>query len=315
VLLADDHPGILDAAVSILSPSFDVVAAVRDGAQAVDAALRLAPDIIVLDIAMPGLDGFETAASIRATLPSAPIVFLSNHTSNDFVVAAMSRGARGFVAKARMSADLLLAVPLALDGRQLVPSAGVLPLWPRPSGHRHNLQFYDGVEGFVDAAFNFFESALQMGDAIVAITRPARRERLDQLFVARGYDVQGLVTSGRYTTMDSATALAAVCRNGVPDPVLFAAALDPIVERGLAGSRGATPHVSMYGEISPLLHERGEFDAMIQLERIADEYAASRPLSILCAYPGLCRGIEDVLNRICAEHATIVPNSSSHQGH
>ena len=311
VLLADDHPGILDAAVSILTPSFDVVAAVRDGAQAVDAALRLAPDVIVLDIAMPGLNGLQTAAGIRATQPSAPIVFLSNHAGDDFVMAAMSRGARGFVAKARMSADLLLAVELALEGRQFVPSASVLPLWPRPSDHRHDLQLYDGDEGFVDAAFNFFESALRMGDAIVAVARPQCLALLNRMFAASGHDVQGLVSSGRYASMDPEDALAAVCRDGRPDAVLYAAAVDPMLDRALAASRAATPYVSMYGEIAPLLYARGEFEAMMQLERIADEYAASRPLSILCAYPGLCRETEDVLSRICAEHATIVPNLHS----
>ena len=295
--------------MSLLAPACDVVAAVHDGARAVDAAIRLVPDIIVLDMAMPGLDGLQAADRIRAAQPSARIVFLSNHIGDDFVVAAMSRGASGFVAKARMGADLLPAVQFVAEGRRFVPSGSVLPLWRRDAGHRHDLQLYDGDEGFVDSAVAFFESALLNGDAIVAITRPPRLARLDRVLTARCHDVHGLAASGRYTNMDSAAALAAVCRDGVPDAALYAAAVDPVFERALATSRGATPHVSMYGEISPLLCERGDIDAMTELERIADEYAASRPLSILCAYSTRAVDSDDMRSRICAGHSTIVPSA------
>ncbi len=66
VVVADDHPRLLTTAISILAQAFDVVASVSDGAAAIDAALRLDPDVVVLDVAMPGLDGFQTAARIRA---------------------------------------------------------------------------------------------------------------------------------------------------------------------------------------------------------------------------------------------------------
>jgi DNA-binding NarL/FixJ family response regulator len=138
--VADDHPLVLDVIGSILRPAFDVVAAVNDGAAAIDATLRLDPDVVVLDVEMPKLDGFRTAARLRAAGSAARIVFLSNHAGDDFVLAGMSRGAAAFVAKARMDRDLNAAVGHALAGRAFVPSAAVLRRWDRPAGCRHDLQ-------------------------------------------------------------------------------------------------------------------------------------------------------------------------------
>src|SRR4029450_14016646 len=139
VVVADDHPRILDAATAILSRTCDVVASVPDGKTAIEAATRFQPALVVLDIAMPGLDGFQTASRIRASGCEGRIVFLSNHAGDDFVLAGMSRGASAFVAKTRMELDLTSAVAHALTGRSFVPSAAVLPRWRRPASHRHDL--------------------------------------------------------------------------------------------------------------------------------------------------------------------------------
>ena len=296
--------------MSLLSPSFDVVATVHDGSRAVDATLALSPDIVILDIAMPGLDGFQAAARIRDARSPARVAFLSNHVGDDFVLAAVSRGARAFVAKSRMSADLPAAIAHVDAGRQFVPSASVLPIWPRPAGRQHDIQWYDSDEAFAAAGVAFFESALQVGDSIVAIARPRRRELLELKLASRGYDLPTLLGSGRYTHMDSEEALAAVCRDGVPDPVRYAVAVDPVLERALAASPAVPPHVSMFGEIAPLLCERGEFESAIALERIADDYTAARSLSLLCAYSQACTGTreeEDGLARVCGLHSTVVP--------
>jgi hypothetical protein len=79
--------------------------------------------------------------------------------------------------------------------------------------------------------------------------------------------------------------------------------------RALAASTGTSPHVTMFGEIAPILCRRGLIDEMIRVERMADEFAAARPMSVLCAYPTDCLngGAADLMETVCREHSAIVP--------
>jgi DNA-binding NarL/FixJ family response regulator len=309
VVIADDHPRVLNTATSILARRFDVVASVAHGMAALEATRRLGPDVVVLDLAMPGLDGFQTAARIRMAGSNARIVFLSNHAGDDFVLASVSRGASAFVAKARMERDLVEAVDHAHAGRKFVPSAAVLPRWHRPAGERHDLQLYAADAFLIDAAMGYFESALETGDAIIAIASEPHRRALDAAFRARGFDPATPIATGRYTVEDADAALAGMLRDGMPDPDLYIAQVDPMVQRALSASTGALPHVTVFGEIAPILCRRREFDAMFRLEQIADAYIATRPLSVLCAYSTefLPDDVIGLASCLCAEHSTIVP--------
>ena len=299
------------AATSILSGEFDVVASAPDGIAAIDAALRFRPDVVVLDIAMPELDGYQTAARITASGLEPRIVFLSNHVGHEHVLTALSRGASAFVPKTRMATDLVPAVRHALAGRAFVPSASILPKWPRPVGRRHDVQFY-ATDGFlVDAAMAYFDSALDAGDAVVAIASDAHLQAFDAQFRRRNVDAGGLAASGRYSSVQAAWALDAVLRDGIPDPVLFATQMNPLVDRALAAASGSPRHVCVFGEIAPILCARRDVTAMHRLEQIADEFAATRPVSVLCAYSTVL-AVEgpdrrDLLAGIADAHSTIVP--------
>jgi DNA-binding NarL/FixJ family response regulator len=314
VVVADDHPAVLATITSILTPAFDVVAAAANGAGAIDATAQLHPDVVVLDIEMPGLDGFQTAARIRASGSGARVVFLSNHTGDDFVLAGISRGGSAFVPKVRMDRDLVDAIDLALSGRSFVPAASVLPRWSRPPGRQHDLQLYASDAFLIDAVMAFYETALEVGDSIIAIATPPHLEALDQQFRRRGFDPDALVASGRYSISDSTAALESILRDGMPDRERFAAEIEPLLARALPAATSAPPHVSVYGEIAPLLCARGEFEAMIRLEQIADEFAASHPMSVLCGYSVECLGSDSsrIAADVCAEHSTIVPPHPRH---
>jgi DNA-binding NarL/FixJ family response regulator len=288
-----------------------VIAAVTSGPAAIEATRQLRPDVVVLDIAMPGLDGFQTAARIASSGSNARIVFLTNHTSDDFVLAGMTRGASAFVAKSRMGLDLVDAIDHVHAGRRFVPSAAVLPQWERRAGGRHDLQLYASDADLVDAMMRYLDNALHAGHSIVAVASPAHLQALDASFARRRVDVPTMVARGRYVRMESEAALAAICRDGTVDRSLYHAAFDPVVERGLAASTAATPHVSVCGQIAPILCARGKFAEMVRLERIASEYALSHAFSLLCPYPTSCAGPDAaVLPAICAEHSTIVPASA-----
>ena len=122
VLLADDHPLILERVTTLLQSKFDVVGVAHNGLQMVQEAIRLDPDIIVADISMPELDGIEAAHRLREIGSGASIVFLTIHESPEFVEACLAEGALGFVAKSHMKTDLIPAINVALSGRPFVSS-------------------------------------------------------------------------------------------------------------------------------------------------------------------------------------------------
>ena len=120
VLLADDHEAFLEVEARLLGQEFDVVESVCDGRAAVEAAARLAPDVLVLDISMPFLDGIEAMRSLRAAGSRSKFVFLTVHGDEDYVRAALAAGAVGYVVKSRLASDLLPALREAMAGRRFI---------------------------------------------------------------------------------------------------------------------------------------------------------------------------------------------------
>ena len=120
VLLVDDSQEIISHAREALTPVCEIVGAVTDGPSALTAARRLQPDVVVLDISMPGMSGLEVACALRARSSTAAIVFLTVHDDPQFVDAAMKAGGTGYVVKLRLAHDLLHAVQEAKAGRSFI---------------------------------------------------------------------------------------------------------------------------------------------------------------------------------------------------
>jgi two-component system response regulator NreC len=122
ILVADDHPIIRKKVRAVLEnhPRFDVCGEVENGAQAVEEALRVKPDVVVLNVAMPLLGGFEAAREIRAKLPESAIVILSSHAYKHFIAEARRAGARAFVAKTKIGEALIKAIADAVESGDFV---------------------------------------------------------------------------------------------------------------------------------------------------------------------------------------------------
>ena len=120
ILLADDHKEIRDRAVRLLEPEFEVVGAVSDGNALVRVSAQLKPDVCIIDISMPYLNGIEAAIKLRENGSEARIVFLTVNEDSDFVRAALKTGALGYVVKSRMATDLCLAINGAIRGDRFV---------------------------------------------------------------------------------------------------------------------------------------------------------------------------------------------------
>ena len=120
VLLADDHPQFLAIVARLLEPDFEIVKTVNDGQSAIDEALKLQPDVLVLDITMPVLNGIAAARRLKLTDFTGKIIFLTQHADADYVGAARAAGAQGFVDKGQLASDLLRALREVLAGKSFV---------------------------------------------------------------------------------------------------------------------------------------------------------------------------------------------------
>jgi DNA-binding NarL/FixJ family response regulator len=115
VLLADDHDTIVGQVRAVLGGEFEVVGAVNNGRDAVTEVKRLDPDVLVIDISMPILDGLEAASQLRSRRRT-KIVFLTVHEDEDFVAAAFASGASAYVVKSDVTTDLGPAIRDVVEG-------------------------------------------------------------------------------------------------------------------------------------------------------------------------------------------------------
>ena len=121
VLLVDDNLATLARVSTALAPGCVILGAMRNPEAALTAARDLSPDVIVLDISMPGMTGFELATRLRQMGSKSALVFLTVHDDEEFVTAARGVGALGYVEKPRLTIDLLHAVREARAGRPFYP--------------------------------------------------------------------------------------------------------------------------------------------------------------------------------------------------
>jgi len=120
VVVVDDHPAVLRQVLQLISSEFEVVDVLDDGRPLPALVTSLEPDLIVLDITLPGLSGIEVASLLRKTGALAKIVFLTVHADPDYAREAFDVGATGYVVKPRLASDLIPALRAAMSGQRFV---------------------------------------------------------------------------------------------------------------------------------------------------------------------------------------------------
>jgi DNA-binding NarL/FixJ family response regulator len=120
VLLADDHDTVLERVRTVLGNEFEIVGAVNNGRDAVAQTERLNPDVLVIDISMPVLDGLKAVCQLRSKRLNTKFVFFTVHEDEDFVAAAFSAGASAYVSKLRVTTDLVPAIHAVIAGNTYI---------------------------------------------------------------------------------------------------------------------------------------------------------------------------------------------------
>ena len=146
ILLADDHPLVLESVKQLLEPDFSVVGTAQTGQQVLEEAQKLHPDIVLLDANMPGMSGFEAARRLKTLLPTIKIIFVTMLTEAIAVSEGFRAGAMGYVLKQDASDELHTAVKSVMANQRFVSSKLDMEVreamecqWSRPEGYTTNL--------------------------------------------------------------------------------------------------------------------------------------------------------------------------------
>jgi len=131
IVLADDHSGMLSKVSEVLGEDFTIVAKVGDGRASIEAAIEFVPDILILDIAMPNMDGIQAAREIQRRQLKSKIIFLTVQEDADYVQTAHEMGA-SFVLKPKLHTDLLIAIKEVLRGKRFVSRLSASVSHPQP---------------------------------------------------------------------------------------------------------------------------------------------------------------------------------------
>jgi len=272
---------------------FQVIAEASDGLEAVEKAKDLQPDLILLDIGLPKLDGIEVARRLRELAPVARILFLSQESSPDVVGEALSVGV-GYVHKPCAQSDLLPAIDAVLTGKRFIsatidPGGGTDGQAP----HRHQILFCSDDTALLDSLTGFIAAALGAGNAAMVWATESHRASLLQRLHAQGIDVDAAIQGRTYIASDVAE---------IPDPIRMLEAVRGLREAASKAGK-EHPQVAVCGERAGRLWAEGKTDQAILLEQYLNELAKQCEVDILCPYP-LPREQEDehAFKRLCAEH-------------
>jgi DNA-binding NarL/FixJ family response regulator len=314
ILVVDDYKEWRHRVFQFLHerPEWQIICEASDGSEAVQKAEELKPDLVLLDIGLPKLNGIEVARQVRQLSPNSKIVFLSMDNSQDVVEAALSTGAHGYVYKARAHSDLLPAIDTVLRGQQFVSTMlrgyKVIDIPRQKTSHRHEVQFYSEDAIFQYTFADFIATALNAGDVAIVLATESHRYSLAQKLRAQGLDIDAAIRQGTYIPLDVFETLSTFMRNGMPDSALFFEAVGDTMKAAAKAGKKVRSRVVACGECAPLLWEEGNADAAIRLEQLWDQIAAIYKVNTLCGYAlASFHGDKDrhVFQSICAAHSAV----------
>lgn len=319
---------MLRAVSGILTPHFDVVAAVGDGKAALDAAARTAPEVVLLDIVMPELDGFQTARELRQKQSDAKVVFLTAEEDDDYVAEAVALGARGYVVKRRLQ-DLLPALHVAHAGHFFIsPHAfigrtneGIIKpnrTIPAPAtkerkndSNGHVMEFYSDEGLFVNRMSEVAYTSLAADKLVVAVLKRSHLQSVSRQLLSFGIDLAGAIRWGDYRAFSVEAVAPILLPNSQLDAMRFTTFFDTLFAHTALNSRKKCSGAVVLGALASALLDLGyEHQNAISAEELWNALAQKHSCEIQCGYH-LSRLVgtrnREALARICREHSRVIP--------
>jgi len=280
-------------------PEFDVIGEALDGLEAIQKAKDLQPDLILLDIGLPKLNGMAAAEQIRILAPNAKLLFVSLESSSAVVGEIFRIGARGYISKLRAQADLIPGIEAVLAGRQFVSSD--LEFDSPKAQRRHEVQFYSDDTVFLESATRFIAGVLKADGAAIVVATNSHRESLLQRLKAEGFDMDRAIRQGTYISLNAAKAVSKIMVDGLPDR----GRVLETIESAIKATKKEHPRVAYFGECAALLWAKGNTNAAMEIEKIWNGLLETHAVDTLCAYPLSAfqrADAESAFKSLCAEH-------------
>jgi DNA-binding NarL/FixJ family response regulator len=335
VLVAEDYAPFRRFLASTMQnrTELQIICEVEDGPEAVRQAGALQPQVVLLDIGLPRLNGIEAARQIRNLSPKSKILFVSQESSADIVQAALETGAKGYVVKADAGRELIPALEAVLRDQTYVSKSlsgyGWTNVPDRSASHvleighgldtcrqlglqsprQHEVGFYSDDRSLLDGYTRFVGAVLKSGNAAIVVATELHRQKLLTRLQAYGLDMSAAIEQGRYIALDDAEVIATFMVNDLPDPAQFSKVTGDLIARTAKSVEGEHARVAACGECAPRLWDRGNTEGAVRLERLLDGIARSYGVQVFCGYRlGSFQGGTGSYSfeRICAEHSRVL---------
>ena len=304
VLLVDDFEPFIQVIGSLLPPGrFQIAGRASNGLEAVEKARATQPNLMLLDVGLPGLNGIEVAKRVKKLAPGTTILMVSQDSAPEIVTEALDAGALGYVHKQRAHRELLTAIETVLAGRRFV-SDGLLDnsyagAESSPVSPCHRVFFHANDSELVAGLGRFIAEALTAGSPVLSVVTESHRQSIMQTLRQRGLDVERAVSLGRCVWLDADNDSADAAH-------VSAATLAFIAEFAPSKSMVPKAHIALCGELAGLLWAQGRTGEALKIERWCDDLAKTCDLEILCAYPaGQAPEPSEESDAICAIHSLV----------
>lgn len=330
ILLVDDHEPMLRTVAGVVAPHFEVVAAVSNGQEAVDAAARTKPDVVLSDIAMPGLDGIRAARELKKRDSRAKVVFLTVLGDDDYISEALSVGATGYVLKGRIQSDLVPALNLALAGTVFI-SPHAFTGAPKFLNDTHTLHLYSDETIFFDHVSQLTYTALSKSEQVLLFMSKIGLHFIRKRLCAMGLDCFGAIERGDLhafsvenlfpaltkgaANLESIERLefrlfSEISEGGQPDPLRFEAFFGRFLDRALDRSSKTRSNILIVSDLMAALLRQGyDHQFVACAENVWNDLVPKQSCVVYCGCPAVYLGYQDnrqMLAGICAQHSNVV---------
>jgi DNA-binding NarL/FixJ family response regulator len=335
ILIVGNHEPLRSHIRETLAGKFEfhVIGDIADDYASLDEARALKPDAILLDVELCGLSGLEGARRVLQCCPNCKVLLLVESVDAEVIQEAVNLGARGYVEKEFLDADLLNALEAVCQDRQYFGTGRVATnvkpgsvlratrLHPLKNGssslspakqsvHRHEVQFYSDDRTLVDGLIVYLTDSLRAGNRTIVIATEAHRRAINHRLWAQSLDWPTVTEEGLYISLDAASVLSELVYESELDRSRFHAFFRPFYDDQQMGTRSKKRKVVAFGEMVALLCAQGKSGTALQLERLWNEEIKIQDLHLRCAYPLTCQLQEELFGQICQEHDAIHASAS-----